>query len=450
MLNTRAPQPVPKPPQVSALAQARQARMSRAAYDKSSLGLDILSGLCCAVAAFDASSGELVHANTAFEQTFAAGADAAGSAPWTLESLDRQFQTELAASKGANALAPSRTPLSFDDSDRLHQPSGRWFNIQRSQAQAGAQRLVLVALHDISQRLADEQRRRGEHQQLLFTSKVMSVGEMAATLAHELNQPIGSLLNYLNGCVLRLDRSATADIQVRDKLTAELRGALLESRQQCERAAAIITRIREFVRTREPKMGTVDLGELFSTVATLLRSEIRLHQIEVRIDVPADLPAVWADRVMIEQVAHNLSKNAVEAMRYQTSPRQLCLSANVDGAGMVEASVQDSGPGVNEAARSQLFSPFFTTKADGLGIGLNICRSMMEFHGGSLYYSQPPEGGSRFCFSLPGTLPSPPVGPPSDLSSDLSSGLPAGPPAGLSAGLSAATTGPSNVSGDIQ
>jgi signal transduction histidine kinase len=412
MLNNSATLPVSKPLKFAEVAQTHPARMPKPAYDKLLVAPAVLAAVPCAVVAFDAERGDLVYANTHFENAFSTGGQVATGL--RLATFERQFQTDLAnGADGADGAAtlPSHKPLAFDDSDRLHQPSGRWFNIQRNEVLQGPQRLVVMALHDISQRLADEQRRRGEHQQLLFTSKLMSVGEMAATLAHELNQPIGSLLNYLNGCVLRLDRSANADANVRDKLTAELRGALLESRQQCERAAAIITRIREFVRTREPKMSAVGLGDLFDTVVTLLRSEIRLHQIEVRIDVPADLPPVWADRVMIEQVAHNLSKNAVEAMRYQTSPRQLCLSAGTDGTGMVEASVQDSGPGVNEAARSQLFSPFFTTKADGLGIGLNICRSMMEFHGGSLYYSQPSQGGSRFCFSLPGTLPQPTSSP---------------------------------------
>jgi signal transduction histidine kinase len=360
----------------------------RRARDKTPLAGLVVEALGCAVAAFEAGSARLVFANASFEAAFGA----LTAAPITRHDFERQFRGDDADAAGAEGPAPA-----FEDGDRLHRPSGHWFHIRRSEAGFGADALVVLELSDISQRLADEQRKRGEHQQLLFTSKVMSVGEMAATLAHELNQPIGSLLNFLNGCVLRLDRGTPP----RD----ELRAALVEARQQCERAAAIITRIREFVRTREPKMSEVAIGALFATVGTLLESEIRLHRVELTLDVPATLPLVLADRVMLEQVAHNLTKNAIEAMRTQAGPRRLCLGARLGDDGLVEATVRDSGPGVAEAARGQLFSPFFTTKADGLGIGLNICRSMMEFHGGSLYYRQPSDGGSCFCFSLPGIAP---------------------------------------------
>jgi C4-dicarboxylate-specific signal transduction histidine kinase len=226
---------------------------------------------------------------------------------------------------------------------------------------------------------------------------VMSVGEMAATLAHELNQPIGSLLNFLNGCVMRLER-----LQIDPQ---DLHAALVESRAQCERAAAIITRIRQFVRAREPRMTAVSLHEVCTTVIGTLDAEIKLHHVQVQMQVAADLPAVQADRVMLEQVVHNLAKNAIDAMRTQKPPRRLVLRAALGRDGLVETSVQDSGPGVAEDARSHLFSPFFTTKADGLGIGLNICRSMIEFHGGSLYYDHPAAGGSRFAFTVPVSTP---------------------------------------------
>jgi signal transduction histidine kinase len=366
----------------------RPPRPVRQVHDKPPLAGAVVEALGCAVAAFELGSARLVFANPSFEAAFGAPA----GAPITRHAFERQFRSDDADPAADDGLSPA-----FDDGDRLHRPTGRWFQVRRSEAGCGADALVVLELSDVSQRLADEQRKRGEHQQLLFTSKVMSVGEMAATLAHELNQPIGSLLNFLNGCVLRLDRGAPQ----RD----ELRAALVEARQQCERAAAIITRIREFVRTREPKMTEVDLGALFATVGTLLESEIRLHRIELTFEVPATLPLVLADRVMLEQVAHNLTKNAIEAMRTQAGARRLCLGARLGDDGLVEATVRDSGPGVAEAARGQLFSPFFTTKADGLGIGLNICRSMMEFHGGSLYYRQPSDGGSCFCFSLPGIAP---------------------------------------------
>jgi C4-dicarboxylate-specific signal transduction histidine kinase len=373
----------PKSPDAPALAPSAPAYAS--AVIRASGGADVAAAAChamsTAVVAFDA-NGRKVFANTAFEKRFAGElADGVDEAAFAQHFRAVQWNA-LPDTAAAHAAA-----------EWQHSASGLWYAVSRSAGRIRGQALHVLELADISQRVADEQQRSSRHEQLLFTSKVMSVGEMAATLAHELNQPIGSLLNFLNGCVMRLERSQI-DPQ-------ELHGALVESRQQCERAAAIITRIRQFVRAREPRMAAVSLHEVCTTVIGTLDAEIKLHQVQVQLQVPADLPAVQADRVMLEQVVHNLAKNAIDAMRTQKPPRRLALRAVVGRDGMVDTSVQDSGPGVAEDARSHLFSPFFTTKADGLGIGLNICRSMIEFHGGTLYCEHPAAGGSRFAFTVP-------------------------------------------------
>jgi C4-dicarboxylate-specific signal transduction histidine kinase len=334
-----------------------------------------------AVVAFDG-NGRKVFANAAFERRFA-GELADGADEAAFAQHFRVVQWNASPEAAAEPAA----------AEWQHKVSGLWYAVSRSAGRSGGQALHVLELADISQRVADEQQRSSRHEQLLFTSKVMSVGEMAATLAHELNQPIGSLLNFLNGCVMRLERGQI-DPQ-------ELHGALVESRAQCERAAAIITRIRQFVRAREPRMAAVSLHEVCTTVIGTLDAEIKLHHVQVQLQVPTNLPPVQADRVMLEQVVHNLAKNAIDAMRTQRPPRRLLLRAAIGRDGMVDTSVQDSGPGVAEDARSHLFSPFFTTKADGLGIGLNICRSMIEFHGGTLYYDHPAAGGSRFAFTVP-------------------------------------------------
>jgi C4-dicarboxylate-specific signal transduction histidine kinase len=353
-----------KPRSLDAAAVVIASTPCAPAYD-SAVGAAACDAIRTALVAFD-DSGRKVFANAAFDRRF--GTDQGGAAAFEL-----CFRTVA--------------------DEWQHNTSGLWYAVTRSTAELHGAVLRVFELADISQRVADEQQRSSHHEQLLFTSKVMSVGEMAATLAHELNQPIGSMLNYLNGCVMRLERSQI-DPQ-------ELHGALVEVRQQCERAAAIITRIRQFVRAREPRMGPVSLHGVCSAVVSTLDAEIKLHHVHVQLQVPADLPPVQADRVMLEQVVHNLVKNAIDAMRTQRPPRRLVLRAATASDGMVETSVQDSGPGVAEDARSHLFSPFFTTKADGLGIGLNICRSMIEFHGGSLYYDHPAAGGSRFAFTVP-------------------------------------------------
>ncbi len=371
---------MPLSPALARPVAAKKARLAAGdeAYVSAPLEPTVLDALQSPVAVFSATTGRRVHANAAFVH-IEGEADAAEPLG-VIAAFERRFQGASGDPESSRA-------------DVLDSVTGRWHELRRRFLDAPRGRLLIVELTDISERLLDEERRRNQHRQLLFTSKVMSVGEMAATLAHELNQPIGSLLNYINGCLLRLARGPVA--------TDELQGALNEARIQCERAAAIITRIREFVRTREPKMTLLDLGETFSSVVGLLESELRVHQIEASSQLAPELPRVRADRVMLEQVVHNLAKNAIEAMRQQTGARRLELSARINAEAMVEVVVLDSGPGVLASARDQLFSPFFTTKPDGLGIGLNICRSMVEFHGGSLYYSHPAEGGSRFCFTLP-------------------------------------------------
>lgn len=364
------------------LEQARSAK----AYGKAALAQTVCDTLRSAVVAFDSGTGALLFANAAFHASFAP--TSASGAAWDAAAFERRI---LPAGAAVSPSAAAETEL-------LDPQTGCWYAVHRHAAKGANGGLQVIELTDISQRLIEEDQRRSQHRQLLFTSKVMSVGEMAATLAHELNQPIGSLLNYLNGGLLRLERSrhARAPLDVED-----LHGALVEARQQCERAAAIITRIREFVRTREPKMTVLALVDVFHSVVALLESEVRIHHIEAVTDVAAEVAPVRADRVMIEQVVHNLAKNAIEAMRHQAGTRRLVLSASMNADAMIEIAVLDSGPGVADSARDQLFSPFFTTKPDGLGIGLNICRSMIEFHGGSLFYSRPPTGGSRFCFTLP-------------------------------------------------
>jgi C4-dicarboxylate-specific signal transduction histidine kinase len=360
-------------PSVPMFPPARAAgKPAKVADAAATLSAEVLDWMPTAVAAFDKNSGERLLCNRAFAEQF----DAAQTA--RLPGFEQQFQMAATAQQ---------------EGDWQHVASGRWFAVRRGEGKLGRRAVGVIELRDITAQLQDEQRKRNEHQALLFTSKVMSIGEMAATLAHELNQPIGSMLNYLNGCLRRLERGNVS--------AQELHGAMIEARQQCERAAAIITRIREFVRAREPKMAPLALGGVFANVLTLLEAEIRQHRVKFALDVPEALPPVLGDRVMIEQVVHNLAKNAIEAMRQQTRPRNVRLQARVLADGMVQASVQDSGPGVPDAARAQLFSPFFTTKADGLGIGLNICRSMVEFHGGTLSYELPDEGGSRFGFCLP-------------------------------------------------
>lgn len=270
----------------------------------------------------------------------------------------------------------------------------RWYALHWGEAQdSDGRRIALLTAVDISARLEALDSHKAQQEKLLFTSRLMSVGEMAATLAHEINQPLAAIVNYLNGS-LRLVEQAGGPAQVER--------ALLAARGQAEHASAVISRVREFVRSREPRRDAHAVATIVSNVLELLKLEAERLQLRVDLALKPKLPDVYADRVMIEQVLLNLVKNAIEAMR-ETAParRALRVEARSNLDGEVELRVLDRGAGLSATERDQLFSPFFTTKADGLGIGLAICRSIIEYHEGRLFFEPREGGGSVFGFTLP-------------------------------------------------
>ncbi|MEI2432171.1 ATP-binding protein [Lysobacter yananisis] len=271
--------------------------------------------------------------------------------------------------------------------------SGRWYALHWGRAEhAGAAADVLTAV-DISERMETLASHKSRQEKLLFTSRMMSVGEMAATLAHELNQPLAAIMNYVNGS-LRLVEQAGGPVQVERALQA--------ARTQAEHASAVISRVREFVRAREPRRDAHELARIAETVLELLRLEAERLDLRIELGLPEALPPVFADRVMVEQVLLNLVKNAIEAMR-EIAPerRELRIDARLNLDEQVEVRVCDRGAGLSAAEQDQLFSPFFTTKTDGLGIGLAICRSIIEYHEGRLFFEPREGGGSVFGFTLP-------------------------------------------------
>jgi C4-dicarboxylate-specific signal transduction histidine kinase len=220
------------------------------------------------------------------------------------------------------------------------------------------------------------------------------MGEMASSLAHELNQPLSAIANYNMGCVNRL--------QANDYRPEELLAAMQKASVQAERAGKIIRRVRDFVKKSEPNRGAVQIAEVIDEVIGFAEIEARKAGVRIGVSVPPDLPAAYADKIMIEQVVLNLVKNGVEAMHgTPRSARELTISARANGKDFIEVNVADRGCGVTAEQGERLFAPFYTTKAEGMGMGLNICRSIIEFHHGRLWTVANPGGGSVFSFTLP-------------------------------------------------
>lgn len=282
----------------------------------------------------------------------------------------------------------SGTPIYFAPDTR------RWYRMERRELMLG-DRADALFLINISECIEVLRRHREQHEQLLSTSRMMSVGEMATTLAHELNQPLSAAVNYLSSC---------EQIVNGEPENSRLRQGIHLAKRQTERAAQIIGSIREFVRSREPHRRNLDARALIQDVIELLRLEAEQYQVQVISAIPNDLPPVFADRVMIEQVLLNLIKNAMEAMHgVPPAHRRIRISARLDDDDMVEIRVIDQGCGLDENGMRQLFTPMYTTKPDGLGIGLAICRSIIEYHEGRLFAEPNHENGqgAALVFTVP-------------------------------------------------
>ena len=260
-------------------------------------------------------------------------------------------------------------------------------------ARLGADHLVL-RLTDRREQSRAVQRQLDDREQLLFTSRVISVGEMATTLAHELNQPIGATANLLRGLRSRLTRRD-------DALDEEEAAALDRAIEQVMFASRVIARIREFTHSHQPRHTRVDLAALARASASLLDWDVQRSGARVTLELPDAGALVRGDEVMLQQVVVNLMRNALDALRSEPpADPQVALRLQLR-AHEVELQVCDNGCGLGDDAAARLFVPFASSKPTGMGIGLSICRSFVELHQGRLWFSRNPDRGATFHLSLP-------------------------------------------------
>ncbi len=254
----------------------------------------------------------------------------------------------------------------------------------------------MASVLDITERKRAEELARQQQEQLQFTSRLVTMGEMASTLAHELNQPLAAIASYNTGCLnlLKTGQAKPDDLQP----------ALEKVGVQAQRAGKIIRRVHDFVRKSEPKRAPCDLREVIEDCLGFVEAEARKRRIRIECNLP-DLPPIPADRLMLEQVLLNLIRNGMEAMaETQENDRMLRIDCQLD-ATELRVSVTDNGCGIAPEVRDRLFTAFFTTKPEGMGVGLSICRSIIEFHRGRLWAedntASPGGRGTIFTFSLP-------------------------------------------------
>jgi two-component system sensor kinase FixL len=259
------------------------------------------------------------------------------------------------------------------------------------EANSSGQRLFTGFVRDLTERQRTERRLHELQDGLLHVSRLRSMGQMAAALAHELNQPLTATANYMRAA-LRLLAGPTPDLD-------RVRQAMQHAVEQTLRSGEIIRRLRTFVARGEVARRPENVANLIEEATGLALVGAKERGIKVLINLDPDLPQAAVDRVQIQQVVLNLIRNAIEAME-GLPVRELNLGAATRG-NQVLVSVGDTGNGIPPEIEARLFQPFVTTKSQGMGIGLSVCRTIVEAHGGRLWVEPNPSGGSIFRFTLP-------------------------------------------------
>jgi C4-dicarboxylate-specific signal transduction histidine kinase len=260
---------------------------------------------------------------------------------------------------------------------------------------------VATISRDISERKDAEDALRKAREELTRVARLTTMGELTGSIAHEVSQPLMAIVTNGAACLGWLSG---------DKINVEkARRAAEQIVSDGHRAGDVVKSIRELTRKTPPKMAVVDLNALIWATVDLMKAELRQNGIVLEIDLCTDWHLVNADRVQLQQVILNLIKNAIEAMEGENGTLVLRVLTALDSQNSMKVSISDTGVGLDWRNAERIFDAFYTTKPEGIGLGLSICRSIVEVHGGSLWTTPNVPSGSTFCFTLPvsenGTLP---------------------------------------------
>lgn len=245
-------------------------------------------------------------------------------------------------------------------------------------------------MQDITGNKQAESERIQLRNELAHVQRVSTMGQLSSALAHELSQPLGAILNNASTAQILSSKLDGGDTELGEILADIIPDAM--------RASEVIRKIRGIVKKEETKFEPLNLNVLIEEVVELYRNVFNIEKILILLDLQPDLVPIRGDRVRLQQVLMNLINNASEAMR-QRSSKTLKIRSTMQSPDMIIVSVSDSGTGIDEAKKDELFEPFFTMKKDGLGMGLRICRSIIEDHGGRIWVENNPDAGATFSFS---------------------------------------------------
>ncbi|MFO0443221.1 MAG: PAS domain S-box protein [Betaproteobacteria bacterium] len=365
----------------------------------------VLEGLDASVSVLSVQQGELLFANRSYRLWF--GADARGHQTMAGNAADASFQLDGDDPVDHLSGLPTQELAGSDASPRevYVESLAKWFDVRARYLQWTDGRLaqMLIATDVTARRRAQEQAA-AQAEKAQVTSRLMTMGEMASSVAHELKQPLTAITNYCNGMVSRVKSESISP--------EDLIAALQKTARQAERAGPIIHRIRAFVKKSEPQRQPSRAREIVEDAVELAGIELKRRNVAIQTYVAQRLPDLMVDPILIEQVLMNLLKNAAEAIdNAQLPPSRRHIELRVvprhtpqDG-GFIEFSVTDTGPGIQDEAINRLYEAFFSTKKEGLGIGLSLCRSIVESHQGRMRAQNLYNGvqivGCRFSFTLP-------------------------------------------------
>ncbi len=275
----------------------------------------------------------------------------------------------------------------------------------------------MSAVLDVSEQRRVEELSRQQQERLQATARLATVGEMASLLSHELNQPLAAIASYAAGSLNVMGSGGGLDADA----AAALRHAAMRIAEQAERAGRVIKSVHDFVRRREQAHEPLRCDVLIEAVLPLVRLQARKSGARIEVERIEPGLRVQCDRTMVEQVLLNLTRNGIQAMELDTpvKARELRIKVASAAEGRVVFRISDRGPGISPEVAQRLFTPFFTTRPEGMGLGLSLCRTVVEQHGGTLDFTslQPPASGTEFRFTLPAPAPARKPAPPRPLSS---------------------------------
>lgn len=296
-------------------------------------------------------------------------------------------------------LALQREVIHFEN--RYRRKDGTYRLLEWTAAPAGG--LIYAAARDITERLEVETEARQRREELTHLARVATMGELTASIAHEINQPLSAIMSNAQAARRYLTAS-TPDLQ-------EVREILDDIVKEDARAGEVINRLRALLKKEKSEFEPIDLNLLLREVIDLLHSDAVIRDVAVSTELDPSLPLVSGDRIQLQQVALNLMLNAFEAMNERLNGKRRVLIRTGWKDAQILAAVADTGKGVAAGDAEKIFKPFYTSKPQGLGMGLSICRSIINNHQGRLWVETNPDGGATFCFSLPtpteDTLPKP-------------------------------------------